>query len=71
MRGRDASVRQRATDYRQTHGCFTFSVITRYEILRGLKAKQATAQITAFHFARVPGLTCASRKAERNLRSLE
>lgn len=27
---------------------FTFSIITRYEVLRGLKSKTATAQITAF-----------------------
>ncbi len=28
---------------------FTLSVITRYEVLRGLKAKQATRQLTAFN----------------------
>ncbi len=37
-----------ARDYLRTHGQFTFSVITRYEILRGLKAKGVTAQAVAF-----------------------
>ena len=31
------------------HGAFAFSIITRYEILRGLKAKEAAAQIRAFN----------------------
>jgi len=30
------------------HQHLTFSIITRYEILRGLHAKHATAQVTAF-----------------------
>ncbi len=30
------------------HSQFSFSIITRYEILRGLKAKNATKQIAAF-----------------------
>lgn len=48
MRGRDQNVRERASVYLATHGRFTFSVITRYEILRGLKARQANQQVTAF-----------------------
>ncbi len=34
--------------YLTTHDKFTFSVITRYEILRGLKARNAERQIEAF-----------------------
>jgi len=37
-----------ARDYLADHGAFTFSIITRYEILRGLKAKDATVQVQAF-----------------------
>lgn len=39
---------QRAQEYLAAHSQFTFSIITRYEILRGLKAKAATAQVAAF-----------------------
>jgi tRNA(fMet)-specific endonuclease VapC len=45
---RDEFVRQRAIQYLTDERQFTFSIITRYEILRGLKAKQADKQITAF-----------------------
>lgn len=48
MTARHAHVEQRARDYLATHGSFTFSIITRYEILRGLKVKRATRQIGAF-----------------------
>jgi len=34
--------------YLVEHGRLTFSIITQYEILRGLKAKQARAQEAAF-----------------------
>ncbi|GAB4278523.1 MAG: type II toxin-antitoxin system VapC family toxin [Oscillatoriaceae cyanobacterium] len=37
-----------AKDYLFYHKQLTFSIITRYEILRGLKAKGATKQIKAF-----------------------
>jgi tRNA(fMet)-specific endonuclease VapC len=37
----DPVVIPRARHYLGDHGRFTFSVITRYEILRGLKAKDA------------------------------
>jgi tRNA(fMet)-specific endonuclease VapC len=39
---------QQAGEYLRTYGSFTFSIITRYEILRGLEAKQAKRQIAAF-----------------------
>ena len=48
MKARDARVRQHAAAYLSTFGQFTFSIITRYEILRGLHAKQATRQIQVF-----------------------
>ena len=34
--------------YLATYGLLTFSIITRYEILRGLNAKKAQVQIAAF-----------------------
>lgn len=48
MKGRDPQVQQRARRYLASYGCFTFSIITRYEILRGLRAKGAIRQIAAF-----------------------
>jgi tRNA(fMet)-specific endonuclease VapC len=47
LRG-DSKATARAQEYLVEHGAFSFSIITRYEILRGLKAKNATAQIQAF-----------------------
>jgi tRNA(fMet)-specific endonuclease VapC len=38
----------RARTYLAVHHRLTFSIITRYEILRGLHAKNATAQLAAF-----------------------
>jgi tRNA(fMet)-specific endonuclease VapC len=38
----------KAAVYLSDHNQFSFSIITRYEILRGLKAKNATKQIAAF-----------------------
>ena len=48
IKARDARVQQHAAAYLTTFGQFTFSIITRYEILRGLQAKQAARQIQAF-----------------------
>jgi tRNA(fMet)-specific endonuclease VapC len=48
MKGRDVQVRQKARQYLTVFGRFTFSLITRYEILRGLKAKRAVRQIEKF-----------------------
>lgn len=45
---RDPMIAPKAQTYLQVHQRFTFSTITRYEILRGLKAKNATRQLTAF-----------------------
>jgi tRNA(fMet)-specific endonuclease VapC len=38
----------RARSYLELHRLFTFSLITRYEVLRGLRAKRATRQIATF-----------------------
>jgi tRNA(fMet)-specific endonuclease VapC len=37
-----------ASLYLKKHGRLTFSIITRYEILRGLKARRATRQLANF-----------------------
>jgi tRNA(fMet)-specific endonuclease VapC len=47
LRGTPAVV-ARSRDYLAEHRAFALSIITRYEILRGLKAKGATAQVQAF-----------------------
>jgi len=44
MRDRDPHVRRSAQQFLAEHGRFAFSIITRYEILRGLKARGATRQ---------------------------
>ncbi len=41
-------VTQRVRRYLAEHDRLAFSIITRYELLRGLKAKQASAQEAAF-----------------------
>ena len=43
-----ATVVNRATQYLSLYPQCTFSLITRYEILRGLKAKNAARQLVAF-----------------------
>jgi tRNA(fMet)-specific endonuclease VapC len=48
MKARDPRVLHRAEEYLSEHHAFRFSLITRYEILRGLRAKDATRQIAAF-----------------------
>jgi tRNA(fMet)-specific endonuclease VapC len=48
MHGRNPTVQERASAYLAEYGRLSFSLITRYEILRGLKAKHATRQILAF-----------------------
>ncbi|MEM7027985.1 MAG: type II toxin-antitoxin system VapC family toxin [Chloroflexota bacterium] len=49
IKGRDQHIHQQAMAYLQAYGSFTFSIITRYEILRGLQAKAAMAQIARFN----------------------
>lgn len=48
IKGRNALAAQNAARYLTRYGQFTFSLITRYEILRGLKAKDAATQLAAF-----------------------
>ncbi len=38
----------KAQDYLRTNGVFSFSIITRFEILRGLKVKDAHARLATF-----------------------
>jgi tRNA(fMet)-specific endonuclease VapC len=47
MRG-DRTASLKAKDYVAKHGCLRFSIITVYELLRGLKARDATTKIAAF-----------------------
>ncbi|MGI8639870.1 MAG: type II toxin-antitoxin system VapC family toxin [Pyrinomonadaceae bacterium] len=55
-------VMSNANDYLKFHKGFTFSIITRFEILRGLMVKNAPRQITNF------GLICLQSR-ELNLTS--
>lgn len=48
IKGRNSLVLSHAARYLVQHGGFTFSLMTRYEILRGLKSKNATTQLAAF-----------------------
>lgn len=48
MKGRDLQVLHHAQEYLKEHRVLRFSLITRYEVLRGLHAKDAKRQITAF-----------------------
>lgn len=48
LKQRDASVRHHASLYLQHHGRFTFSAVTRFEILRGYKECNATTQLAKF-----------------------
>ena len=45
---RDPKALSTATRYLAEHGCFTFSVLTRYEILRGLSWKGTKQRVAAF-----------------------
>jgi len=48
LRARDPHVQRAAREYLADHRSFPFSIIPRYEILRGLKAKGATRHVAAF-----------------------
>lgn len=48
MKGRDQRVLRQAGEYLREHHGFRFSIITRYEVLRGLRAKDANRQIATF-----------------------
>ena len=53
MKGVDPSVQDNARRYLTVFRHFTFSMITRYEILRGLKARRATRQLARFEQLRL------------------
>ena len=48
----DPSVRDRAREYLRVHRGFSFSIITRYEITRGLKIRNADNQLVRFNSIR-------------------
>ena len=48
MKGKHPGLTQQSRQYLMAHGHLTFSIMTRYEILPGLKAKGGTAKLTAF-----------------------
>lgn len=48
LKQKNATVLQNGAVYLQAHQQFTFSAITRYEVRRGLKAKNATRQLQQF-----------------------
>jgi Predicted nucleic acid-binding protein, contains PIN domain len=48
VKGRNPHIVMMDSLYLQQYGHFTFSVVTLYEILRGLKAKKAFVQMTKF-----------------------
>lgn len=49
LKQRNVNAVRHAADYLAAHGAFTISAITRYEVLRGLKNKNASAQLARFH----------------------
>jgi tRNA(fMet)-specific endonuclease VapC len=51
MTRRDLRVRARASQYFREHGTFSFSEMTRFEVLRGLEARKAHGQIARFRAA--------------------
>jgi tRNA(fMet)-specific endonuclease VapC len=48
IKAHDPQVQRHSREYLASFSRFTFSIITRYEILRGLAAKAATRQVLAF-----------------------
>ena len=48
LKQRNPLVVQKSADYLQQHSQFAISAITRYELLRGLKEKQAAKQLAQF-----------------------
>src|SRR4051812_47060141 len=48
LKKKNANVLRHAAEYLAQHGQFAISSITRYELLRGLKEKNATSQLARF-----------------------
>ena len=49
LKQQNPAVQQNAANYLSEHGQFAISAITRYEVVRGLKSKQAWRQLNQFH----------------------
>jgi len=49
LKGRNRPIAEKATEYLAQFGSLAFSLITRYEILRGLRARHAAAQLSRFN----------------------
>lgn len=48
LRGRNQSVTDNANAYLKAHGAFAISAFTQFEVVRGLRWRQATAKLAAF-----------------------
>ncbi len=48
LKRKNSTVRRKAGVYLRQHGQFAFSAISRYEVVRGLRRKRATAQLQRF-----------------------
>src|SRR5580658_3557734 len=48
LKQQNPAVQQNAANYLSEHGQFAISAITRYEVVRGLKSKQAWRQLNQF-----------------------
>jgi tRNA(fMet)-specific endonuclease VapC len=48
LKQRHPSVRKHAAQYLRSHGQFAFSAVTRFEIIRGYKERNAATQLTRF-----------------------
>lgn len=48
LKQRNANVGQRSRQYLRSHGQFTISAVTRFEIIRGYKDVNATMQLSRF-----------------------
>jgi tRNA(fMet)-specific endonuclease VapC len=48
LKQKDPNVVRKAAVYLHLHGQFAFSALTRYEVVRGLLEKRATAQLSKF-----------------------
>ncbi|MFN4179589.1 MAG: type II toxin-antitoxin system VapC family toxin [Armatimonadota bacterium] len=50
LKGKNSTIMARAALYLRQHAHFTISLITRYEILRGLKVRDAMARMARFEW---------------------
>jgi len=47
-KGVDRTVARRGAEYRRVHGCYTLSVVTVMEVVRGFRKKGAAKQLSPF-----------------------